>query len=65
MLTVLERMLEEGVDHLPVVSDQRLVGVCTRTDVLRARGRHLDLERFDEGWKPPSWLRAMRRSARG
>lgn len=60
MLTVLERMIAEGVDHLPVVSDDRIVGVCTRTDVLRARGRNLDHERFQDGWKP-AWLRAMRR----
>jgi len=61
MLTVLERMTEERVDHLPVVSGERLVGVCTRTDLLRARGRHLGHERFEAGWTPP-WLRAMRRS---
>lgn len=61
MLTVLERMTDEGVDHVPVVSDARLVGICTRTDVLRARGRHLHHERFEGGWKP-SWLRAMRSS---
>lgn len=63
MLTVLERMVEEAVDHLPVVSGERLVGVCTRTDVLRARGRHLDHERAQQGWKP-SWLQAMRRTRR-
>jgi CIC family chloride channel protein len=63
MLTVLERMVEEAVDHLPVVSGERLVGVCTRTDVLRARGRHLDHERAQHGWKP-SWLQAMRRAPR-
>jgi CIC family chloride channel protein len=60
MLTVLQRMVEEGVDHLPVVSDDELLGMCTRTDVLRARGRHLDHEHFQGGWKP-AWLRAMRR----
>lgn len=59
MLTVLERMVDEGVDHLPVVSDGRLVGLCTRTDVLRARGRHLEHERFQAGWLPP-WLRSLR-----
>jgi hypothetical protein len=46
--------------NLTVVSDDQLVGMCTRTDVLRARGRHLDHERFQDGWKPV-WLRAMRR----
>jgi len=60
MLTVLERMTQEEVDHLPVVSGGRLVGVCTRTDVLRARGRHLGQERFEAGWKPqwPRWRRS-------
>jgi CIC family chloride channel protein len=59
MLTVLERMIDEGVDHIPVVSGGTLVGLCTRTDVLRARGRHLEHERFQAGWKPP-WLRSLR-----
>ncbi|HUV11159.1 MAG TPA: chloride channel protein [Acidimicrobiia bacterium] len=60
MLTALARMTEEKVDHLPVVSGDRLVGVCARNDVLRARGQHLGQERFEEGWKPP-WLSAIRR----
>ena len=30
-------ILDEEVDHLPVLDDDRLVGMCTRTDVLRAR----------------------------
>lgn len=37
------RLLLEGVDHLPVVNDDgELVGMCTRTDILRttARGLH-------------------------
>jgi H+/Cl- antiporter ClcA len=41
----LERMLDEGMDHLPVVDDGELVGVCTRTDVLRARAEQLSHER--------------------
>ena len=57
MLTVLERMTEEEVDHLPVISDGRLIGICTRTDVLRTRGRDLSSDRLEEGWKPqwPRW----------
>ncbi|HEU0132609.1 MAG TPA: chloride channel protein [Mycobacteriales bacterium] len=47
VVEALERMLEEGVDHLPVVEDGRLAGICTRTDVLRARAEQLDLERPD------------------
>jgi CBS domain-containing protein len=45
VIEALERMLDEGVDHLPVVRDGRLVGICTRTDVLRARADQLGYER--------------------
>jgi len=48
----LERMVEEGVDHLPVLLDGRLVGICTRTDLLRVRARLLDAERPQPGWRP-------------
>ena len=30
----LNRMVEEGVDHLPIVDRGVLVGICTRTDIL-------------------------------
>lgn len=50
VLDALERMLEEGVEHLPVVDDGRLVGICTRTDVLSARGPQLALDRREPGW---------------
>ena len=46
----LQLILEEGVEHLPVLEDGRLAGICTRTDVLRARRRQLDLERRQPGW---------------
>ena len=49
-LAALHRMLDESVDHLPVVADGRLVGICTRTDVLRARQRLADAERRQPGW---------------
>jgi len=45
VLDVLETIVREGVEHLPVVDDGCLVGICTRTDVLRARARSLDEER--------------------
>jgi chloride channel protein, CIC family len=47
---VLQLILEEGVEHLPVLEGGRLAGICTRTDVLRARRRQLDLERRQPGW---------------
>jgi CBS domain-containing protein len=55
-LTALHRLLEEGVEHLPVVVDGTLVGICTRTDILRARRRQLEDELPQPGWRP-SWTR--------
>jgi CIC family chloride channel protein len=52
LLTVLERITEEGVDHVPVIEHDRLVGICTRTDLLRARSRYLEHERPQAGWRP-------------
>jgi CBS domain-containing protein len=48
--TALNRMVEEGVDHLPVVDGSALVGICTRTDILRARITQQDQERTEMGW---------------
>ena len=45
VLDVLETIVREGVEHVPVVDNGCLVGICTRTDVLRARARSLDEER--------------------
>ena len=59
LLTVLERIMEEGVDHVPVVEHDRLVGICTRTDLLRARSRYLEHERRQAGWRP-QFRRAQR-----
>ena len=36
LLVALEKMVDEHADHLPVVVEGRLVGVCTRTDLLHA-----------------------------
>jgi H+/Cl- antiporter ClcA len=53
VLTALERMLQEEVDHLPVVGESgRLAGICTRTDVFKARRRQWELERRQPGWRP-------------
>jgi H+/Cl- antiporter ClcA/predicted transcriptional regulator len=51
--TALTRMVEEEVDHLPVVEGRRVVGMCTRTDILQARIRDLDHERVETGWLQP------------
>jgi H+/Cl- antiporter ClcA len=50
LLIALRRMLTEDVGHLPVVSDGRLVGMCTRTDVLRARRVRMESESLQPGW---------------
>ncbi len=51
LFSALHRMLNEGVEHLPVVAAGRLVGICTRTDVLRARTRQLEHELAQPGWR--------------
>jgi H+/Cl- antiporter ClcA len=48
----LATMLEEHVEHLPVVESGVLVGICTRTDLLRARSWQLEQERGQPGWRP-------------
>ncbi len=49
LLDALSLLLEEEVDHLPVVEDDRLVGMCTRTDILAARRQQLSHERIEPG----------------
>ena len=51
VFAALHRILEEGVEHLPVVEGGRLVGICTRTDVLRARRTQMELETPQPGWR--------------
>jgi H+/Cl- antiporter ClcA len=46
----LGRMLDDEVEHLPVLDGDRLVGICTRTDVLAARRHQLAAERPEPGW---------------
>ncbi len=49
----LQTMVEEGVDHLPVLdADGALVGICTRGDILAARRSHLSVDRVQHGWRP-------------
>jgi CIC family chloride channel protein len=59
---VLRVMLDEHVDHVPVVeADGSLVGICTRTNLLELRRRQLVLERVD----PTARFRWRRASAEG
>jgi CBS domain-containing protein len=46
----LERMLEEDVEHLPVIDDGRIVGICTRSDIMRVRREQFAHERTEPGW---------------
>jgi H+/Cl- antiporter ClcA/CBS domain-containing protein len=50
LVVALGRLLEEDVGHLPVVDQGVLVGMCTRTDILRARRRQLEDEQQQRGW---------------
>lgn len=46
----LQAMVDEQVEHVPVIdADGRLVGICTRTDLLKVRRRQLALERVQGG----------------
>ena len=49
-LAVLERMIEEQMDHIPVLDGTQLVGICTRTDLLRARHRAMGADERQPGW---------------
>ncbi|MCB1003463.1 MAG: chloride channel protein [Acidimicrobiales bacterium] len=48
--SALRIMVDEHVEHVPVVDhDHGLVGICTRTDLLKVRRRQLELERRQDG----------------
>jgi len=53
LLEALEAMVEEGIEHLPVIDDDRLVGMCTRADIARVRADQIALERRQAGWLRP------------
>ncbi len=42
---VLRVVVDEDVEHVPVVEDGVLVGICTRTDLLKVRRAQLELEK--------------------
>lgn len=52
LLDAVQRLVEEEVTHLPVVEDDKLIGICTRTDILRARMRQFEREQLQPGWSP-------------
>jgi hypothetical protein len=57
-------MIDYAVDHLPVLEGRRLVGICTRTDLMAVRARQLELERHQPGWQPARVLSRRRAAQR-
>ena len=51
LVVALRLLLDEGIGHLPVVDGGQLVGMCTRTDILRARQRRFDEDALQPGWR--------------
>ena len=49
-IVVLQRIMEEAVDHVPVLVGGRVVGMCTRTDLLRARHAAAAADETQKGW---------------
>jgi H+/Cl- antiporter ClcA/CBS domain-containing protein len=57
-MVVLERMLADEADHALVLDGDELVGICTRTDLMRIRERQLAAEHPEPGhWATLSRLR--------
>lgn len=63
MLDALSRLVDEGVNQLPVVDDGRLVGICTRTDILKVRSRRLNQDKKVGAGLP--WRQPWRMMTRG
>jgi CBS domain-containing protein len=51
VIDALRRLVEEEIEHLPVIDRGRLVGICTRTDIMRARRAQFASERSEPGWR--------------
>jgi CBS domain-containing protein len=64
LVVALHLLLDEEIGHLPVVDRGLLVGICTRTDLLRARQRQFADEDRQPGWQRPTGAAARRRGAR-
>jgi len=55
-MDALHAMLDEQVEHVPVVDDGALVGICTRTDLLKVRAEQRTQERVQAGVLRPRRL---------
>lgn len=62
-LSALHLMIDEGVEHLPVIDQGRLVGICTRSDLMRIRRDQLDHESPQTG-EFPAVIAAWRRNSK-
>jgi H+/Cl- antiporter ClcA len=70
--TVMEAMIDEQIEHVPVVADGQLVGICTRTDLLKVPRDQREHERPQDGlavvarhirpWRIVSWRSVSRRT---
>ncbi|MEO6653262.1 MAG: CBS domain-containing protein [Ilumatobacteraceae bacterium] len=49
-IDALHLIADERVEHIPVVDGDRLIGICTRTDLLKVRQEQRDLERPQAGF---------------
>ncbi len=61
----LRRMVHDGINQLPVVDGGRLVGLCTRVDILRLSDTQAEGELAQPGWftrhRPPFPIHKSRR----
>jgi CBS domain-containing protein len=48
-MAALHVMLDERVEHVPVMADRALVGICTRSDLLKVRQDQREYERLQRG----------------
>jgi CBS domain-containing protein len=53
LVDAMQLMAQEDVTHIPVIEGGKLVGVCTRADIVRSRSDELALERLEPGWIGP------------
>src|SRR5207249_5130858 len=56
-MVALHVMIDEQVEHVPVITDGRLVGICTRTDLLKVREEQRTHEREQPGLTLSSFRR--------
>jgi chloride channel protein, CIC family len=50
VMAALNIMIDEQVEHVPVLDDGQLAGICTRTDLLKVREDQREHERRQQGF---------------